>query len=95
MDRELVGKMKVSQLTSYLRLPFHSYFTIREAIVISGLKPHLLYRYLNAWTKSGLLEQRPYEGREFKVRVQYRRLFNKITVTIEGVLFELVKEEMI
>jgi len=92
IDWESVGKMSVYQLSAYMRLPMHRCITTKEALDIVGLGKHIVYRCLSDWTKAGLLEQTPYEGREFKVRVQYRRLFNKVTIVKEGVLFELVKE---
>ncbi len=85
--------MNVLTLTAYMRMPFHRYFTTLEAIKLSGQKHQIMYRYLLAWSEAGLVDGTEYEGTDFRVRMQYRRLFNKVTITKDGVLFEVVKEE--
>lgn len=93
VDRKLIGRMSVGQLSAYLMLPLGKYVTARDVAERIGMRFDTVYRYLKMWIDVDLVEEVEYNGNEFRTRKQYRRLFNRITITRSGVLFELVKEE--
>lgn len=95
VDKELIGHTKVRKFSAYLMLPLDRYFSVREIADRTGMTLTATHRWLLKWTESNLFEKMEYNGTGLRTRYQYRRMFNRITITRLGILFELVKEEMI
>ena len=82
----------VMQLEYYLRLPMNRFMTSREFHRISNMELGSVSRRLVDWVERGLVERRGYTGTGVQIRYEFRRLYNQITITADGIVFEVVKE---
>lgn len=92
VDIESVKRWSVGQLAAYLNMPIETYTSARRMEALFKMPYATLLHYLKRWEEIGLVERLKYDGNDLKTRYQYRMLFNRITVTRSGVLFELVRE---
>ena len=92
IDKELIGNKNVSHFVAYLTMSLNDYLTAQETNDKIDMPIATLYHWLNFWEKVGLIEKIECDGNKIRTRYQYRRLYNRITITKDGVLFELVKE---
>ena len=92
VDKNLIGNMNVRHFAAYLTMSLNGYLTAQEVKGKLGMPTGTLYHWLDLWEKIGLIEKIEYNGNEVRTRYQYRRLYNRIVITKDGVLFELVKE---
>ncbi len=92
IDKKLIGNMNVNHFGAYLTMSLNDYLTGQEVKDRLDMPIATLYHWLNLWEKVGLIEKIEYNGNEIRIKYQYRRLYNRITITKDGVLFELVKE---
>lgn len=92
VDKELLLNMNVRHFGVYLTMSLNDYLTAQEMNDKIGMSIATLYHWLDLWEKVGLIEKIEYGGNKIRTRYQYRRLYNRIAITKDGVLFELVKE---